>query len=54
VLRTGRRARRRRRRADERTTRFIDTSTLISRRPAVVAGQVAGHGEGDLVVGKGG
>nr|WP_240477475.1 IS30 family transposase [Jiangella muralis] len=54
VLRTGRRARRRRRRADERATRFIDPGTLISQRPAEVADrQVAGHWEGDLIVGKG-
>ncbi|MBX7550466.1 IS30 family transposase [Streptomyces sp. tea 10] len=52
TLRTGRPARRRRRRAAQRATRFIDPGTLISQRPAEVADRaVAGHWEGDLIVG---
>ncbi|GAB3961112.1 IS30 family transposase [Actinoallomurus acanthiterrae] len=54
VLRTGRPARRRRRRVDQRATRFIDPGALISQRPAEVTDrQVAGHWEGDLIVGQG-
>ncbi|WSY47995.1 IS30 family transposase (plasmid) [Embleya sp. NBC_00888] len=54
VLRTGRPARRRRRRPDERATRFIDPGTLISHRPEELNDrQVAGSWEGDLIVGKG-
>ncbi|MDI5904768.1 MULTISPECIES: IS30 family transposase [Streptomyces] len=52
TLRTGRPARRRRRRAAQRATRFIDPGTLISHRPAEVDDRaVAGHWEGDLIVG---
>nr|WP_243725920.1 IS30 family transposase [Actinomadura rubrisoli] len=54
TLRTGRQARRRRRRVDQRATRFIDPGTLIGQRPADVDDrQVPGHWEGDLVVGRG-
>lgn len=53
VLRTGCQARRRRR-VDQRATRFIDPGTLISQRPADVDDrQVPGHWEGDLIVGQG-
>lgn len=53
-LRTGRQARRRRRRVDQRATRFIDPGKLIDQRPADVDDrQVAGHWEGDLIVGQG-
>ncbi|TDB91172.1 IS30 family transposase [Actinomadura sp. KC216] len=54
TLRTGRQARRRRRRVDQRATRFIDPGMLIGQRPADVDDRlVAGHWEGDLVVGRG-
>ncbi len=54
VLRTGRYGRRRRRRVDERATRFIDPGTLISQRPDEVDDwSVAGHWGGDLIVGRG-
>ncbi|MFF2130465.1 IS30 family transposase [Streptomyces olivochromogenes] len=54
ALRTGRPTRRRRRRAERCATRFIDPGTPISHRPAEVADrQVAGHWEGDLIVGRG-
>ncbi|WUA20877.1 IS30 family transposase [Streptomyces canus] len=52
ALRTGRPARRRRRHAAQRATRFIDPGTLISHRPREVDDRaVAGHWEGDLIVG---
>ncbi|WP_436801446.1 IS30 family transposase [Streptomyces griseorubiginosus] len=52
TLRSGRPARRRRRRAAQRATRFIDPGRLISHRPAEVDDRaVAGHWEGDLIVG---
>ncbi|MFD3505765.1 IS30 family transposase [Streptomyces sp. NPDC058678] len=54
VLRSGRPARRRRRRPDERATRFIDPGTLIIHRPEELNDrQIAGSWEGDLIVGKG-
>ncbi|MFC9502766.1 IS30 family transposase [Streptomyces sp. NPDC057002] len=54
VLRTGRRARRRRRRLDQRTTRFVYPGESVGQRPAEVADSlVAGHWEGDLIVGQG-
>jgi IS30 family transposase len=54
-LRTGRQARRRRRRDDQRATRFIDPGKLIHLRPADSNDrQVAGHWEGDLIVGQSG
>lgn len=52
ALRAGRPARRRRRHAAQRATRFIDPGTLISHRPPEVDDRaVAGHWEGDLIVG---
>ncbi|MCD9880885.1 IS30 family transposase [Streptomyces sp. NR30] len=52
TMRTGRPARRRHRRAAQRATRFIAPGTLISHRPAEVDDRaVAGHREGDLIVG---
>ncbi|MFF7597896.1 IS30 family transposase [Streptomyces mirabilis] len=54
LLRSGRPARRRRRRPDERATRFIDPGTLISYRPEELNDrQIAGSWEGDLIVSKG-
>lgn len=51
LLRSGRRARRR---IDERATRFIAPGTLINQRPAEATDrQIAGHWEGDLIVGQG-
>ncbi|MFC9978162.1 IS30 family transposase [Spirillospora sp. NPDC127200] len=53
TLRTGRQARRRRRREDQRATRFIDPGKLIHQRPADIDDrQIAGHWEGDLIVGQ--
>jgi IS30 family transposase len=53
-LRTGRTTRRRRRRADQRATRFVDPGTLVSQRPAeAVDRAVPGHWEGDLIMGTG-
>jgi IS30 family transposase len=54
-LRTGRQARRRRRRDNQRATRFIDPGKLIHLRPADSNDrQVAGHWEGDRIVGQSG
>ena len=51
-LRTGRSMRRRRRRPDQRTPRFIAPGLLIDQRPAVVEERVRiGDWEGDLIVG---
>ncbi|SFN95393.1 Integrase core domain-containing protein [Streptomyces sp. cf124] len=51
MLRTGRRARRR---VDQHATRFVYPGALVSQRPAEAADrQVAGHWEGDLIVGQG-
>ena len=51
-LRTGRRLRKRRRRADTRVVRFIAPARLIDARPAVVAERGRfGDWEGDLIVG---
>jgi IS30 family transposase len=54
-LRTGRPLRKRRRRAHERTPRFIAPALLIDHRPTVAAerGRV-GDWEGDLITGRGG
>nr|WP_218018497.1 IS30 family transposase [Nocardia amikacinitolerans] len=51
-LRTKRSLRRRRRRADARTTRFVTASNLIEARPPVVDQRIRiGDWEGDLIVG---
>jgi transposase, IS30 family len=52
-LRTGRALRRRRRRADQRTVRFIAPGKLIDRRPPEVELRIrVGDWEGDLIVGR--
>jgi transposase, IS30 family len=52
-LRTGRPLRRRRRRADQRRTRFVAPALLIDRRPDVVCHRSrVGDWEGDLLVGR--
>ena len=52
-LRTGRPLRRRRRRADQRTTRFIAPALLIASRPPIVNTRTRiGDWEGDLIVGR--
>jgi IS30 family transposase len=54
ALRTGRSRRKRRRRPDERLSRFGGGLTLIAERPVEVADRgVPGHWEGDLIMGKG-
>ncbi|WMX44039.1 IS30 family transposase [Streptomyces roseicoloratus] len=52
-LRTRRKHRRKRRRPDQRLTRFRVTGLTINERPTEAAGRaVPGHWEGDLIVGK--
>jgi len=52
-LRTGRPLRRRRRKATERTPRFVAPAVLIHRRPPIVETRTRiGDWEGDLIVGK--
>jgi IS30 family transposase len=54
-LRTGRPLRKRRRRAHERTPRFVAPALLIDHRPAVVELRTRiGDWEGDLITGRGG
>jgi transposase, IS30 family len=54
VLRTGRARRRPRRRVAERQHRFANPMVMIDQRPAEVADRsVAGHWEGDLIMGSG-
>jgi transposase, IS30 family len=53
VLRSGRSRRRPQRRLDRRMTRFVEPMTMISERPAEVESRtVAGHWEGDLLMGR--
>jgi len=53
VLRSGRSRRRPQRRLDRRMTRFVEPMTMISERPAEVSSRlVAGHWEGDLIMGR--
>jgi IS30 family transposase len=53
VLRSGRGRRRPQRRLDRRMTRFVEPMTMVSQRPAEVAERtVAGHWEGDLIMGR--
>jgi len=53
VLRSARVRRKRRRRPDERRSRFGALMTMIAQRPAVVADrQQPGHWEGDLIMGR--
>jgi IS30 family transposase len=53
VLRSGRSRRRPQRRLDRRMSRFVEPMTMISERPAEVSDRaVAGHWEGDLIMGK--
>ena len=53
VLRTGRSRRKRQRRADRRTARFVEPMTMIDERPAdVETRDTTGHLEGDLLMGK--
>ncbi|WP_433221831.1 IS30 family transposase [Dactylosporangium sp. CS-047395] len=52
-LRTGRPLRKRRRRPQERSPRFISPGQLIDQRPSIVADRVrVGDWEGDLIVGR--
>ena len=52
VLRSGRARRKPQRRGDRRTSRFVEPMVMISERPEEVAARtVAGHWEGDLLMG---
>jgi IS30 family transposase len=52
ALRTGRTCRKRRRSREQRTPRFIDPMHMLDERPAEAADRtVAGHWEGDLIMG---